>query len=331
MSLYTDTIRRYALDDRYVGTLDAADGTGEVGLDAGEAGKRLAVRFALRLRDGKVCTVRFQVFGCGFTVAACAAAAELVDGQPLERITQLTPQQIDTHLGGLPSERDYCAQLALDALQAAASSTGKGGEIRQVDAAAQHASDVPHLVPDDPLYRTLLATALPNGVEQSDRQLFAGLLAIACRDSRDPAAALGLTAEEFDQLLEIVFPTIAPAAISGRGAKQPEAAGGDLRALLCSYLPNQATLLGSFLALALAARACCPGHLWVAMGLQERPQLTAAIGRHLPALRAANNKNMRWKRFFFKQLCNQNGGNMCKTPDCGVCSDYALCFAPEEP
>ncbi len=38
---------------------------------------------------------------------------------------------------------------------------------------------------------------------------------------------------------------------------------------------------------------------------------------------------MRWKRFFFKTVCDLNGGLMCKSPNCGVCSDYALCFAPE--
>ena len=54
MTGYTDTIRRYAIDARRVGTLEHADGTGEVGLGADEAGKRLAVRFALRVRNNFV-------------------------------------------------------------------------------------------------------------------------------------------------------------------------------------------------------------------------------------------------------------------------------------
>jgi nitrogen fixation protein NifQ len=63
------------------------------------------------------------------------------------------------------------------------------------------------------------------------------------------------------------------------------------------------------------------------MGLFSRPELSAAIRRHLPALAAANHKGMRWKRFLFRQLCEQTGGSLCKTPDCGRCSDYSLCFA----
>jgi nitrogen fixation protein NifQ len=66
------------------------------------------------------------------------------------------------------------------------------------------------------------------------------------------------------------------------------------------------------------------------MGLFERPQLTAAIRRYLPSLAVANHQNMRWKRYLYKQVCERNGGVMCKAPNCGVCSDYALCFAVED-
>ena len=66
------------------------------------------------------------------------------------------------------------------------------------------------------------------------------------------------------------------------------------------------------------------------MGLFKRPQLSAAIRRHLPSVFAANNQNMRWKRFFFKQVCDLHGGTLCRTPNCGECSDYALCFAKDE-
>jgi len=328
MSTYTDTIRRYAVDDRYVGTLEHADAVGEVGLGSGEAGSRLAVRFALRLRAGRAEAVRFQVFGCGFTVAACAAAAELADGKTLQEIAALTPAMIDRRLDGLPRERDYCAQLAIDALQAAVQSAGHGGAIEQVTA-AERDDTVAHLDANDPLYRALLATPAPSGCDPADRTLFAGLIAIACRDSADPAAAIGLTAAEFVLLRDSCFPGIDRSQLCGRAKRQPQTATTDLRNLLDGYFPNAPSPLTHFFALALAARAACPGHLWVAMGLQERPQLSAAIARHLPALHAANDRNMRWKRFFFKQLCTQSGGTLCKTPDCGVCSDYALCFAPE--
>ena len=103
--------------------------------------------------------------------------------------------------------------------------------------------------------------------------------------------------------------------------------------VLLSHVPDDGhgeSVVAFWLARCLAARAAHPGHLWVAMGLFERPQLTAAIRRHLPSLAAANNKGMRWKRYLFKEACTLGGGVLCKSPNCGICSDYALCFAPEE-
>lgn len=90
--------------------------------------------------------------------------------------------------------------------------------------------------------------------------------------------------------------------------------------------PRTSSLL---LARMIAARTARPGHLWVAMGLFERPQLSASIRRLLPSLAAANSQNMRWKRYLFKQVCDLNGGTMCKSPNCGDCSDDAICF-PED-
>ena len=63
--------------------------------------------------------------------------------------------------------------------------------------------------------------------------------------------------------------------------------------------PRTSSLL---LARMIAARTARPGHLWVAMGLFERPQLSASIRRLLPSLAAANSQNMRWKRYLFKQV-----------------------------
>src|SRR5512139_4325464 len=109
---YSDTIRRWAIDARRAGTLAHADGVGEIGLQGGAAGRRLAVRFALRVQDDRVVTARFQVFGCGFTIAACAAAADLAEGRLLAEAVAITPASIDAALGGLPAERGYCADLA---------------------------------------------------------------------------------------------------------------------------------------------------------------------------------------------------------------------------
>ncbi|AMV70491.1 hypothetical protein JCM30471_24840 [Desulfuromonas carbonis] len=333
MSSYTDTIRRYATDSRYTGTLDRADGTGEVGLGPEEAGRRLAVRFALRIDAGQVTQVRFQVFGCGFTIAACAAAAELAEGKDLEAAAAIAPAAVAAVLNGLPTERDYCAELAVAALQAAlASARSEDHAVAVVahdPAAVEHG---PRVTAADPVYRRLLASPAPRAVAAEDRHLFACLLTVAAAEPWSLAAALGLDEWELAALLQRYFPGVAPATLeSGERGKRPPLVNAGVLAVLHSHLPAGGDdPAPRWLAAILAARAAHPGHLWVAMGLFARPELSAAIRRHLPALTAANSRGMRWKRFLFRQVCDLKGGVMCKAPDCGLCSDYSLCFAPEE-
>lgn len=332
MTGYTDLIRRYAADDRYIGSLDDADGIGEVGLGAGEAGRRLAVRFTLRVENAAVAAVRFQVFGCGFTIAACAAAAELAEGRPLETARTIDAATVAATLGGLPEERSYCAALAVESLRAAMQSAHSGSAVRASLQPATEDDHGPRVDADDPIYRPLIDSPAPQGVAAEDRHLFACLLAVAAQESANPAVALGLSAAEWAELREIFFPMAVLPPIETPDTPPPPI-NEEVLDLLLAHVPSDGQgnpqLPALWLAKCLAARAAHPGHLWVAMGLLERPQLSAAIRRHLPSLATANHQGMRWKRYLFKEICTRNGGLLCKSPNCGVCSDYALCFAPD--
>ncbi|MEJ2200752.1 MAG: nitrogen fixation protein NifQ, partial [Desulfuromonadaceae bacterium] len=186
------------------------------------------------------------------------------------------------------------------------------------------------------MLRLLLAATAPPGIGPEDRHLFACLLTVASREQRDIAAALGLPADDLEALLSRCFPACDLQQLSGPKAPPDQAipaSNSEVRDLLLSHVPRDETgtprQLSRWLALALAARAAQPGHLWVAMGLLQRPELSAAIARRLPSLAAANDKGMRWKRYLFREVCKLNGGLLCKSPNCGVCSDYALCFGSD--
>jgi nitrogen fixation protein NifQ len=333
---YTESIRQWAIDTRRAGALDYADGIGEVGLEDGEVGRRLAVRFALRVSAGFASVVRFQVFGCGFTIAACAAAADLAEGLPLAEIVNLTPSSVDAALGGLPPERNYCATLAVEALRAAVSSACSGRN--PVATAVAPADDhTPRVTLDDKVYRLLCDSSSPPGASPDDRHLFACLLAVATGEPYDIAMALGLDWGELEKILQSYFPAVSLAelkAFSTPPSEMPPLMNGDILNLLTTYLPGDASghtpPPSLWLARILATRAAHSGHLWRAMGLFARTELTSAIRRHLPALSSDNIQGMRWKRFLYKKLCEQSGGVMCKTPDCRACSDFALCFGVQE-
>jgi nitrogen fixation protein NifQ len=84
-----------------------------------------------------------------------------------------------------------------------------------------------------------------------------------------------------------------------------------------------------WLAAAIATAAQREHHLWQDMGLPSRRELSAIMNLRFPRLAAANNADMKWKKFFYRQLCQRAGVPICKSPQCGDCSDQALCFGPE--
>ena len=333
MTGYTEKIRQWAMDNRYTGALLDADGTGEVGLGPSEAGTRLAVRFALKTQLNRVTDIRFQVFGCGFTIAACAAAADMSVGYTLEDINRINSRQIDDALDGLPAERSYCAELVVEALHAAVKSARNGRHPVQTSLPGEtdHGARV---TAEDPVYAALVDSPQPEHVSGEDRHLFACLFAVAASEQYDTAKALGLDTENLSAIMDRFFPSVDRDILNRHttpGDDPPPEINEDVLRILFSHIPVEEDVydrsVSTLFCKILAARAALPGHLWVAMGLFERPQLTAAIRRHLPTLAEANSQNMRWKRYLFKQVCDLNGGVMCKSPNCGVCSDYALCFA----
>ena len=71
-------------------------------------------------------------------------------------------------------------------------------------------------------------------------------------------------------------------------------------------------------------------HLWEDLGLWSRKDLTFLLQENFPALAARNDRDMKWKKFFYKQLCNAEGIYTCRSPSCEVCADFEECFGPEE-
>ena len=85
-----------------------------------------------------------------------------------------------------------------------------------------------------------------------------------------------------------------------------------------------------WLAHAIATACMAENHLWQDLGLSNRSQLTWLMQSHFTSLALRNSGDMKWKKFFYRQLCERAGLTVCRSPSCGVCSDYQQCFGPEE-
>ncbi|WPP47591.1 nitrogen fixation protein NifQ [Pseudomonas sp. AN-1] len=101
----------------------------------------------------------------------------------------------------------------------------------------------------------------------------------------------------------------------------------ELRDLL---LAGRAGRAGEAVVAAVVAAACLGGdHLWRDLGLASRDELRALLEYNFPRLAARNVQNMRWKKFFYRQLCEQDGAYVCRSPSCQACPTYHDCFGEE--
>jgi nitrogen fixation protein NifQ len=163
-----------------------------------------------------------------------------------------------------------------------------------------------------------------------DRHVLACILAAAAMDGGPLAEQAGLQASELNELIARHFPL---AEIRAFTWLQPNSTGPDdetvmVRDLLLAQRSTEGDV-GRWLASMVARRAMEPNHLWEDLGLRERPELSRLLTRHFGPLAARNTRNMRWKRFFYRMLCEDDGFVMCTTPVCTQCNDFDLCFGEE--
>lgn len=146
---------------------------------------------------------------------------------------------------------------------------------------------------------------------------------------------LGLDEGSSHALFDRHFPD-ALSLLTGMPALGATAAGAprldefaDLAELLTGYR-SETNPDGEWIARAVAGGCMGDNHLWEDLGLPNRTSLSKLLKDYFPALVAANTHNLRWKRFFYRQLCQRAEISLCKAPSCDVCSDYATCFGDDE-
>jgi nitrogen fixation protein NifQ len=166
-----------------------------------------------------------------------------------------------------------------------------------------------------------------------DRHVFACALAVGAEEpDRALTEAVGLTARSLGRVIETYFPTahrlidgLPPGAGPGADALEEP----DLRRLLLDHR-SRGIIEEDWLAAIIARRSLRPDHLWQDLGLFNRSDLGRLLHRHFEPLAQRNVRDMKWKKFFYRELCLRDGVLICKAPVCDVCSDFTHCFGDED-
>lgn len=141
---------------------------------------------------------------------------------------------------------------------------------------------------------------------------------------------LGLTPAEFSALLAKHFPGFKMTVDFEVNAVDPRALErDDVLALLVEFSAGHDDA-ERWMAQIVTTACMANDHLWQDLGLRSREYLSRLMTLNFPALAAKNVYDMKWKKFIYKQLCEREGINACRSPSCEYCADYLKCFGPEE-
>lgn len=115
MALYSEKVMDHFTNPRNVGTMEDADGVGEVG----NARCGDIMKIYLKIENDIIVDVKFETFGCGSAIASSSMATEMIKGKPISEALALTNKAIAEALDGLPAHKMHCSVLAEEAIRAA--------------------------------------------------------------------------------------------------------------------------------------------------------------------------------------------------------------------
>ncbi len=149
-----------------------------------------------------------------------------------------------------------------------------------------------------------------------------------------PHLACGFRVGEFNRVFKRFYPDVKygifiPSAQDRKTFEERRFEFDDLLKLLLDGAthPDEET---AWMARGMAVACLGKNHLWQDMGLPHRMALSELVKSYFRPLHDKNTANMKWKKFFYKQICEREGFYLCKSPSCDACVDYAKCFDPEE-
>lgn len=113
--MYSDLVMDHFVNPRNVGEIAEADG---VGVEGNPVCGDL-MRITIKVEGDRIADVKFKTFGCGAAIATSSMVTEMVKGKTLDEAMQVSNRAVAEALGGLPSQKMHCSNLAADALHRA--------------------------------------------------------------------------------------------------------------------------------------------------------------------------------------------------------------------
>lgn len=111
---YSDKAIDYYIRKPHMGIIENADQISEMTGTCGDS-----MKVYLKVENGRIADVKYQILGCPGSISAAMAAVDLVRGQSIDEALALDDADVFKSLEDIPVKKHHCIQLAVKALQKA--------------------------------------------------------------------------------------------------------------------------------------------------------------------------------------------------------------------
>ncbi|HUW14114.1 MAG TPA: iron-sulfur cluster assembly scaffold protein [Anaerolineae bacterium] len=135
---YSPQVIQEASHPQNVGRMEDPDGAAIVRGPCGDT-----MEICLRVQDGRISESTFMTDGCGPTVACGSLLTSMARGMSLQAAWEILADDLLAALGGLPSENEHCAHLAVNTLhEALAGYQRRSKTLQTVEEVSRRAGDL---------------------------------------------------------------------------------------------------------------------------------------------------------------------------------------------
>ncbi len=110
--MYNEIVMDHFSDPRNLGEIIDADAVGIVKNTAD--GDNITIY--IKVQDRIITDIKFKTFGCGAAIAASSMLTVLAKGKTLDEAMNITNDDVNKSLGGLPEQKLKCSNNAANAL-----------------------------------------------------------------------------------------------------------------------------------------------------------------------------------------------------------------------
>lgn len=120
MQKYSKNVMKHFTRPHNQGSIKSPDGIGLVGNPKCGDIMRVYIKVAKNKKGEEIIKdIKFETLGCGAAIATSSMATDIAKGKTLDEALKITNKLVADELGGLPSVKMHCSNLAADALHKA--------------------------------------------------------------------------------------------------------------------------------------------------------------------------------------------------------------------